>query len=212
MTSKKKLKDIVYDDIKAKIMSGEYSYEDKILDTEIAKSMDVSRMPVREALLQLQSEDFLVVTNRGFMLKRFSMQDMEHIFDVRMQLEPYAASIVAHNQNDDLVARLKPLLKAAEAAIKKKDRLAAMNANREFRSTWLALASNPRLVEIIGRLQNHVETVRIATLKFHGARVASLEFNKQLTAAFADRRPIEAEHITRLNLIDSLKFYRNIVE
>jgi DNA-binding GntR family transcriptional regulator len=210
MYVKVKIKDVVYAQVKAKILSGEYTYADKILDVEIAKTMNVSRMPVREALLQLETEGYLVITSRGFELKKFSPQEIEHIFDIRLLLEPYAARIVSQGDNERLVADLEPLLEEAKAAIDKGDYLGTMDANRKFRSRWLSTVPNPRLVETINRLQNHAETVRLATLKSHGARVASLEFNRKIRDAFAQRRPHEAEELARLNLLDSLKFYREI--
>jgi len=70
----------VYKHLRSRMRSGDISYDDRLVDHEIAAELQVSRMPVREALLQLTNEGLLEGTSRGFMLRRFTPADIAQIF------------------------------------------------------------------------------------------------------------------------------------
>jgi len=212
MVVKIKIKDVVYADIKQKILSGAYSPDDRIVDLDVAATMNVSRMPVREALLQLQTEGYLNVTTRGFALRQFSMQEIKDIFDIRMLLEPHAAKLAVQQVTPEFIRTLRADLDAAKRALADDDTPAMMKANRAFRSSWLAVVPNERLVATINHLQDHAETVRLATLRFRQAKEASYERNLQLLEAFEQKDAALARRIARQNLVDSFAFYKELSE
>lgn len=212
MAVKIKIKDIVYEDTKQKILAGAYSPEDRIVDLDVAERMKVSRMPVREALLQLETEGYLKSTSRGFALPQLSLEEIKDIFDIRMLLEPYAAKLAAQKAVPMLIDRLRHDLETARAALEADDTAAMMQANRDFRSDWLGAVPNERLVVTINRLQDHAETVRLATLKYRHAKEESYDRNLQLLGAFETRDAALAKRLVKQNLSDSLASYRKIVE
>ncbi len=78
----------VYDILKEDICKGKYTPGEKLLEVKIAKELNVSRSPVREALHQLSGDGITVeVANRGVFVRQFSAQDIEEIFEVRVALE-----------------------------------------------------------------------------------------------------------------------------
>lgn len=56
----------IHDIIRDRILRGEVGSEDRLVDTATAAEIGVSRMPLREALMQLVSEGYLESTTRGF--------------------------------------------------------------------------------------------------------------------------------------------------
>src|SRR5215217_8154470 len=64
------LRQQIYLDLRGKLQRGEIGPEERLIDVAIAEAMGVSRMPVREALLQLMNEGYLVGTTRGFALPK----------------------------------------------------------------------------------------------------------------------------------------------
>ncbi len=81
-----------YDELRERLRRGQVAPDDRLVDTEIARELVVSRMPVREALLQLVAEGYLVSTARGYRVPTLTRQDVTEIFEVRRLLEPRAAA------------------------------------------------------------------------------------------------------------------------
>src|SRR5690606_11873104 len=86
------IREKVYHHLRSRMRQGEVGLADRLVDHEIAASLSVSRMPVREALLQLKHEGLLEGTSRGFVLRRFTPTDIAQMFEVRLLLEPPAAA------------------------------------------------------------------------------------------------------------------------
>lgn len=154
----------VYMELLGRIQGGDVAPGDKLVDTALASELGVSRMPVREALLRLVHEGYLVGTTRGFMLPELSEKDIADIFEIRKMLEPRAAAAAAYNLDAQAVADLEAAYRMACEAVEQDDPLALMHANTRFRQAWLNAVPNPRLAATIGRFVDHVQTVRIGTL------------------------------------------------
>ena len=139
------LREKVYREIRNRIHDGGVGPDDRLVDVEIAERLGVSRMPVREALLQLMHEGYLVGTTRGFMLPRLTSADIADIFEVRRCLEPRAAALAARDIDENGLAQLAEALREAERACTEADAELLFQANVRFRRSWLAAVRNQRL-------------------------------------------------------------------
>ncbi len=85
-----------YDEIRRRILDGEFLPYNPISEYQLAAELNFSRTPVREALKRLE-EDGLVrsIPNRGTFIAELSAQDIMEIFQVREGLEGLAARIAA---------------------------------------------------------------------------------------------------------------------
>jgi DNA-binding GntR family transcriptional regulator len=149
-------------------------------------------MPVREALLQLVNDGYLVGTTRGFAIPTLTVEDIRDIFEVRKLLEPRAAAHAARDMDERAATALTQAIEEARAAFAagKVERL--IMANIDFRAGWLACVHNKRLATTIGRFVDHVQTVRLETLRRHPTRQVVIDGLEDLYAAFMDRDPITA--------------------
>lgn len=154
----------VYGELRERIHKGQITFEDRLVDVDIAKDFGVSRMPVREALLQLVHDGMLESTTRGFMLRRYSDEEVEEIFEIRLLLEPAAATIAAKNMNEAALKKMDSALRAGIKAHKLDDFTAFVLANAAFRGAWLAQVPNKQLVAALARYIDHVQIIRLVTL------------------------------------------------
>ncbi|HUG61330.1 MAG TPA: GntR family transcriptional regulator [Methylomirabilota bacterium] len=154
------LRSQIYQQIRHRIHSGSIGRDDRLVDTEIAGRLGVSRMPVREALLRLTHEGYLVGTTRGFMLPRLSATDIANIFEVRRLLEPRAAAHAARDLDAAGIAALGAAAAEARIAAETGDADRLYQANVAFRAGWLAAVANDRLASAIARFADHVQVVR----------------------------------------------------
>ena len=187
----------IYDQSRDRIHRGALGANDRLVDVEIAGNLGVSRMPVREALLQLTHEGYLVGTTRGFMLPTLTPTDVANIFEVRRCLEPRAAAHAARTLDAAGMERLAAALKDAEHAVATADAELLFQANVRFRRSWLEAVDNDRLASAIARFADHVQVVRLGTLTHQPTQTIVLAGMRRLYDAFANRDSMAAfDHMT----------------
>lgn len=82
------LNSIVVEYIKECILIGKYKEGDRILETEVSNSLDISRAPVREGLRDLEQEGIVTtIPRKGTFVTEFTEEDIREIFDIRLLLE-----------------------------------------------------------------------------------------------------------------------------
>ena len=188
----------IYEEIRDRIHHGDVGRDEKLVDVDLANKLGVSRMPVREALLQLTHEGYLVGTTRGFMLPRLTPTDVANIFEVRRCLEPRAAAHAARDIDEEGMAALASALKDAERAAETGDAELLFQANVRFRRCWLEAVRNDRLAAAIARFADHVQVVRLGTLTHLPTQAVVVAGMRKLYDAFSRRDAMAAfDHMTR---------------
>jgi len=202
----------IYNDLRDKLRHGRIGPDDRLIDVKIAKSLGVSRMPVREALLQLISEGHLVGTTRGFAIPQLTPQDIRDIFEVRKLLEPRAAASAARDIDADGVATLRRAFERAVAAVEAGDAEELAAANIVFRKTWLDANRNRRLAETITRFADQAHVVRHGTLMDPATRIVVRDGLEGLYDAFSRHDPLAAQDRMAAFIGEAEKSYFRIVE
>lgn len=181
------LRQRVYDELRMKIRQGAFPDGTKLVDVSIAKALGISRMPVREALLQLAAEGHVQSTTRGFELRKPDARAIAEIFEARRLIEPQVAANAARVLTAAELARMELLVETAEAAVAAGDVGALGLANAEFRAIWVAASPNRRLSGMLQHFTDQVEIVRRATLTDPHTQRIVLTGMRGLLRAFAQR-------------------------
>jgi DNA-binding GntR family transcriptional regulator len=84
-----------YEQIRRQIVEGVLRPGERIVEDRLAKSLSISRTPVREALQRLEGEHLLVRVDRGLVVSSYSPAEIRDLFDLRVQVECYAAGLAA---------------------------------------------------------------------------------------------------------------------
>jgi DNA-binding GntR family transcriptional regulator len=186
------LRERIYADLRVRLQRCEFGPDDRLVDVDVAATYGTSRMPVREALLQLVNDGYLVGTTRGFAIPTLMLEDIREIFEVRKLLEPRAAAHAARDLDHKAEKALTKAIGEARAAVEAGEVERLIMANIDFRTGWLACVHNKRLATTIGRFVDHVQTVRLETLRRTPTRQVVIDGLEDLYAAFMDRDPINA--------------------
>ena len=177
----------IRDQIHARLLAGEIGPEDRLVDHALAETLGVSRMPVREALMQLVSEGYLASTSRGFALPNLAPAQIAEVFTLRKLLEPHAAALAAQAMRPQTLAAL------AEAHAALAPEVAAFHRAAEaFRNLWLAEVPNAALRETIQRYSAQIQTVRLATMRAPQAQATIAQGLGALLEAFTARDGVSA--------------------
>lgn len=136
------------------------------LESELAERLGMSRTPVREAALTLESQGLLELRPRkGMRISPISVDDMREIYDVLTQLESLAAENAAQAgySEDDLKA-LAQTITDMNTAIDQTDLKAWAEADEAFHRELVILGKNNRVLSIFETLSDQVRRARAATL------------------------------------------------
>jgi len=181
------LSEAIYIEIRARLQRGEVGTEDRVLDYEVAKEFDCTRMPVRQALLRLVNDGYLIGTTRGFVVPTLTSDDIHEIFEVRRLLEPAAAASAAAVLIDAQEAALEAAYKKMRRGFDKRSAAVMIDANIEFRDVWLSAVQNERLKATIARFVDHAQQVRLGTLNSRGTQKIALDGMRALVEGFVER-------------------------
>lgn len=165
------LGDQVYAALRERLRDGRIRPEHRLQEESLAATLGVSRTPVREALARLASEGLVISDGRSFVVPAHTDRDIDEIYQVRELLEPEALRLVAElNPAAGARAPLQQALDAMLFALRAADAKEFSEANARFRTAWLALVPNRRLVRLIELYADHVWYLRVLTLSDAGVR------------------------------------------
>lgn len=188
----KNLREQVYDLMRDRIAQGQLTFDERLVDLDIAAALNISRMPVREALMQLVHEGMLESTSRGFVLRRISRQEVEDIFEIRRLLEPSAAASAATRMTPAVLQKLEAAINDCARASETGDTTAFILSNAAFRGAWLAQVENVSLARALTRYIDHVQAVRLKTLSNKDVRKDVLQRLRAIYKAFRAGKGAEA--------------------
>ncbi|MBL8378404.1 MAG: GntR family transcriptional regulator [Burkholderiales bacterium] len=176
-----------YQFLLARLRGGHLDTGERLVEADIATRLGVSRVPVRQALLQLVAEGYLVSTPRGYRMPTLGPEDIQDVFELRLLLEPRAAALAARDITPEQIRELDIAIGEAQAAHKSNDVPAAFGAGRRFRDAWLGAVRNSRLASSITRYNDQVILVRQMTL-------ADFERRQRIVSGYEDLRHAFAHH------------------
>jgi len=154
----KNLTEIVFNDIRDKILGFQLLSGNKISDKEIAESMEISRSPVRQALFRL-AENGLVESrhNRGFVVKQFSVQEIKDLHILRKTLELGAIDLVIENLTDETARKLTHTVEALKSPIETADIPGITAIDWEFHNLIIEGGQNTLMIDFYRTLQDRIK-------------------------------------------------------
>ena len=159
------------------IDAGQWRPGELLRQEQIAAEYGVSRIPVREALFQLEAEGFVrIVPHKGAIVSELSFDEVNDVFDLRALLEPRMLASSAPRFDADDFAGLDAIQARFEAAIAAGDVAQWGAINAEFHLALYAKANQPRTQSIVvALLQTSDRYTRVQLSNTEAMGVAELE-------------------------------------
>lgn len=155
--SHRPLREIVYDELKMQILTGQIEPGTRMMEVEMAKEMGVSRTPVREAIRKLEKEGLVTIEpRRGAYASEVSVRDMIEILEVREEIEGLATELAAKRMDDDTKARLYRTADKYGEAVKDNDTGEMIKLDTEFHHIIVEGSRNKILMNVVEQLQELV--------------------------------------------------------
>ena len=129
-------------------MDREISPDDRLVQEKLAAELQISRTPVREALMRLEQEGVLEVSNRGsFRLYQMNNQEVRELYQARAAVEGQAIRILTERGDLKDIETLTKTIEDEEN-LKTKDARAYFDANRNIHRKFVELAGNRFLLDM----------------------------------------------------------------
>lgn len=178
---KDSLKDQIYTKVRNDILLGKLRAGDRLFEKDIAQEMDVSRTPVREALLLLEKDSLLIGESRsGFVVRRITLEEMKQYFEIRESFFDYAAGLVAINATEEDFKLLEDAADRSEKAYAAGDLDGYVLASTDYHNAlWEATHT-----ELFIRVMYHLNDVMILF------RTATLHIPHSITNSICEHRSI----------------------
>lgn len=198
---KDKLTDRVMDILMKWIMTGKLRMGDRLNTSEIADSLGISRMPVREALLALEEKGLAEsIPYAGMRLIKLSEQDIYEIYLARQALEPLAAKHACFHVTDRDLKRVMKIHAEYKKIVDKNplDPSAVYNQNRLFHFTIYKMSDLPKINRMIEKLWDQLAFFKLIyghnLLNEESSKKQLIQEHENYVQALAER---DAERIFR---------------
>lgn len=152
---RRKVADIVYELLRTRIVSGQFSMGERIVEAKVAQDLQVSRSPVREAIRRLMQEGLVIERPHcGVYVRELSADDVKDLYAARLAVESAAlqAAVERRASTDALHAAIARM----EAAAGSNDILGVVTAELDFHASICASSGNRVLESIFASLSSQI--------------------------------------------------------
>ncbi|MBO8154041.1 GntR family transcriptional regulator [Thermovirga sp.] len=197
---------IVYETLREAIFRRELKDGDKLIESELAEKLNVSRTPVREALRMLESEGLVErIPRKGLFVKGLSKEDIIEIYSIRQALEALAIRSVCKNITDEELKELKRLYSQMEEAYEQGDDNKLFALSQKFNEAIVAPSNMPRLLSLLATYHEYLRRLRSRSFSKSSRKVQALKEHGQILEAISERNPDKAERLVKEHLENAIK-------
>ena len=175
---------LVRDDVLALILDGGLTPGQRINEPDVAARLGVSRVPVREALRELESSGLVVARKHsGVFVRQLDAWEIRDLYQLRGLLDGFAgrqAALLPTPQKDTLLSTLEDATRAMQDAASRKEVQRYYSENLRFHWAIVESAGNASLTE----------TYRGIVQKLHLSRLKNLSHDMGMQASIAEHEAL----------------------
>ncbi len=195
--------------IRERIVNLDYQPGDPLNEAKLAEELQVSRTPIREALIRLSSEKLVtIIPNSGARVSEINLHDFKALIEIRLILERGAVRMAALKANKDQIHRLEKLnMKVKQADYE--DLSAMLNYDVEFHKIIREIANNIYLSDYLSIVMN--QFIRIEKIVSYKPVVFQADLPKFIQA-LKRKDPDQTEKLIEHHLENIVKRVENYIK
>ncbi|PNW57483.1 UNVERIFIED_CONTAM: transcriptional regulator [Euhalothece sp. KZN 001] len=158
-----------YQTLRQRILNGEFSPEQRLVETQLAEELQVSRTPIRESLRQLQRENLITTDHKGgLIIPRLSPEDARQLYDCRLALELLAVQEACYLGTAEQLKNVGAWVIRAETLLAIEDasevtRSELLEIDYSFHRAIAQSSGNDHLLELLVRVFDQMTLLRVQT-------------------------------------------------
>jgi len=173
------LNEIVYRQIKSLILIGQLVSGDKVTESVIAKKLNVSRGPVREANQRLIESGFLMsAAQRGIFVRFIPVSELEGLFKIRKCLSPLIAEEIFEGIDGKNISKLREVVSVLKQINLQNYDDENYKYGLRFMGCFMTLTGNPKLMSLYYELMQKEKLFNFGQLKELYGFINVAEYNK----------------------------------
>jgi len=170
--------------LKEKIVTLEFPPATLLNEASLRAELNLGRTPIREALQRLAYEKLVIILpRRGTIVADLNITDIQKIFEIRVELEVYAARLAAERANSEQIADMEALFASADDIIQRGDHHQLINLDHQAHRLLAQAAHNEFLEETLEQLYTHILRLWYVSLHKVSRLSEAIEEHRHIIAA-----------------------------
>ena len=185
---------IIREDVLSSILRGELRPGQRITEPAIAARLGVSRVPVREALRELESAGMVESRKHtGVFVRQLSAAETADLYELRAVLDAFGGKRAAEKPEPVLIKMLRLLLSEMDAAAEVSDVAAYYNANLRFHWAIVEASGNAQVIEVYRGIVQKLHLARLTNLSSSAGIQFSVREHRAIFNAIRAGKPVDCE-------------------
>ncbi|RFU70501.1 GntR family transcriptional regulator [Peribacillus saganii] len=201
----------VYGVLRSKIIDGDYTPGESIVEAALSEELGVSRSPIREAIRLLEQDGLIMQEGSQKIIRKFTIKDIKEVYQCRTGLEILAANLATNNITSPLIDRLQELLQLSEKATYENDHKNVVKYNILFHNAIVHASDNLTLINIYQNLSGLFMYYRNSIFHNYHRDEKFLDEHKRIIQSIASGDPISAENSMKDHMEANMKDFFQFV-
>ena len=195
-------------EIREAIRKGRLKPGDRLVETQLAEEMHISRFPIREALRSLEKEG-LVETKpfKGTYVAQLTERDMEELYSLRSAIEEFAVRILIKHIDEEKISKLENIFQTMQQASKDEDLDKLIAQDFHFHESICELSGHRKLLEVWLMLENQLRVFLTIEKDLFGNSLQFVKSHIPILKAIQERKTRSAQKAIR----DHLKWAMEVI-
>ena len=174
MMESRPIREIAYEVLKKAIITGEIPAGERIVETDYADRLHISRTPLREALRKLERDGLVeYVMRRGVVVRAFTIDDVREIYTIRNALEMLTLPSIVENATQEDIASLRERLAVMDGLQEKDDVEALSPLARDFHWRLTSICGQKRILRVIEGQDEYIRRFSAMSIRQENRRSAA---------------------------------------
>ncbi|MBR2719419.1 MAG: GntR family transcriptional regulator [Clostridia bacterium] len=192
MMESRPIREIAYEVLKHAIITGEIPAGERIVETDYAERLHISRTPLREALRKLERDGLVeYVLRRGVVVRAFTIADVEEIYTIRNSLEMLTLPAIIRNATEEDILDLKQKLKEMDDVLESGDIETLSPMARAFHAQLTRICRQNRILRVIEGQDEFITRFSAMSIKQENRRSSAQEEHHKLVE-YVEKRDLES--------------------
>ena len=181
MTESRPIREVAYEVLKKAIITGEIPAGERIVETDYADRLHISRTPLREALRELERDGLVeYVMRRGVVVRAFTIEDVREIYTIRNALEMLTLPAIIENATPENIASLREKLAEMDRLQEKDDVEGLSPLARAFHWELTSISGQKRILRVIGGQDEYIRRFSAMAIRQENRRQAAHQEHHRL--------------------------------
>jgi DNA-binding GntR family transcriptional regulator len=204
---------LLAEELKTAIITGKLAPGERLSEEKLASSLNVGRVPLREALRRLEAEGYLtILSSDEVVVSKPTMEELQDYYTIASVLEGLAARLAVERAQPEEISRLRELHQLLREAYKERDLERYYEINSNFHRFIAEMARNERLYRLVDQMRQEIRKTRILSLHLPQRLDYSMREHDQILDAFLKKNPELAETTVVKHLKNQMEALKKTLE